>query len=210
MFSRILFVVLSLVLISGCAVVTDKGKLSEVSEYDKSVCDQKTKAVVFVEKDITRTFWGKDDSNSYTYKRFQESITKRFMNSGCFSSVDITPVALSNPPSDSLYITMRRDVSYGGFPFRNLIAIVIPIQTTNTLEVDAIVEYNNNKTAYSIEDYYKDGTWSVFILLYPFMDDPVRYKDIKNKDVIDALILSMKNDGILKNIEVKKTTMMDQ
>jgi hypothetical protein len=204
MFLRVSVVVLFLVFLSGCAVVTDKGKLSGVSKYDKNLCDEKVKAIVFVESDMSRTFWGKSETASYTYKSFQDKISKRFMASGCFSDIEITPLSMSNPPTDALYITLKRDAAYGGFPFENLIALALPMQSTSTIVIDAIVEFNQNKTAYSIEDYYKVGNWSLFILFYPFMDDPHQYIAEKNNDIIDALILSMKNDGLLKNIKVKR------
>lgn len=197
---RVFFVILFITLTCGCAIVTDKGRLAEISKNDHVACQDNGSAILYVNNYKVKYWGGTNDYPSEYIDKYAERIKAKLESSACFTRVRITNVQLTTPPKDAFYLEFDSTNTISGHMpfFTDLLSLAIPMPYEYESTVKVVLLNNNIKNTFEITDRYKVGQWSLFIPLALFMDDATSYYRKKEADMIDATLIKMKNDGILK------------
>lgn len=184
----------------GCAVVSDKGRYENISNrYEGLSCSDKKELVVYVSGYKTRLYgsWNREAKDVKYYEMFLE---KTLSKSKCFNKITFTPFATSEKKENVMYFEIQRnaDLLNGFIPvITPLVGIVIPMSYSNDFNLTAKVHYNGKDNNYEIDDQFNALQWFPVMLVYPFLKDPGVYIEVKDKDIIDALVYKLKSDKIL-------------
>lgn len=196
---KALSIVALLLWLAGCAVVSDKGRYDNIaSRYAKSPCIAKKEVVLHVTRFDT-TIGSYSLGHSSEIKKYEELFIDHLEKSRCFSRVTTSPFPVNNKKDDVIYVDVSRNASLnkGVIPvITPILSLALPMTFENEMFVNADVYYNGKTYVYEIEDKIKAIQWSLCILAAPFANEPHQYVAVKDKDLIDALIVRLKSDGV--------------
>ncbi|BCR04286.1 hypothetical protein DESUT3_13550 [Desulfuromonas versatilis] len=197
---KLLFCCVAMIGLFGCAVVSDKGRYYDVgNRYSNSYCSEKKDVVLYVSKHETN-YWHHSVNSTSELEGYEKLLNQIFLESKCFASVTSTPFPVINKKQNILYIDINRKAFLGkGFiPIVTpVLSLVFPMQTGNDIYLNADISYGGKKYVYEIEDGIKIIQWSLCIFAVPFVSNPYLNISVKDKDLVDALVIRMKTDGLV-------------
>jgi hypothetical protein len=124
-----------MIILCGCAFVTDKGRFNDVKYVEGNSCKTNKKVIVYI-KDIEGRlpyYFGTLDSY---YKITQKALS----DSGCFSEIQLLKFPISEYENDVIYLDLSFKNSSGFIPVLTpVLGIAIPMPYDSNISLSYII-----------------------------------------------------------------------